>query len=378
LRAVSCFRQRFTVTKIVKQAPVGPAQRKLGTLRGRRDVRNTIFVPNPTSADDLAISDPIMGSMTPVMNMTRTGTLPMEDTRGADTQSIRSSHSLSSQGPTAVKHPEMHQPGLNASVIETVSAWFSGGQVRKATVIGEVALSYNGSDDKLRREVIRLENFPVLEKVAPNPSFIEQVPSKSGEYTVDLSHIARTSLAFKYQVHLEEASLATHAPVILNPVWKVEPTQTSVILNYSFNPAFASAQRKVSLQNVTVIISIENAKASTCLSKPTGTFSKEKNLIYWRLGDITIDAYAEGPQKLLARFTTEGEAKPGKAEARWEVNGEHAVGLGSGLGVSQKGVAEERTDPFADDGTLAGGVGSGVYKEVAVARKMVSGKYVAN
>lgn len=335
-------------------------------------------MPNPTSADDLGISDPMMGSMSPVMSMIRTSTLPMEDTRGADTQSIRSSHSLSSQGPTAVKHPEMHQPGLNASIIETVSAWFSNGQVTKATVIGEVALSYNGSDDNLKKEVIRLENFPVLEKVAPNPSFIEQVPSRSGEYSVDLSHISRTSLAFKYQVHLEEASLATHAPVILTPVWKVEPTQTSVILNYSFNPAFASAQRKVSLQNVTVIINIENAKASTCLSKPTGTFSKEKNLIYWRLGDITIDAYAEGPQKLLARFTTDGEAKPGSVEARWEVNGEHAVGLGSGLGVSQKGVAEEKADPFTDDGSLARGVGSGVYKEVAVVRRMVSGKYVAN
>ena len=312
------------------------------------------------------------------MNMTRTGSLPIEDTRGADTQSIRSSHSLSSQGPTAIKHPEMHQPGLNASIIETVSAWFSNGQVTKATVIGEVALAYNGSDDRPKAEVIRLENFLVLEKVAPNPSFIEQVPSKSGEYTLDLSQIARTSLAFKYQVHLEEASLATYAPVILTPVWKVEATQASVILHYSCNPAFASTQRKVSLQNVTVIINIDNAKASTCLSKPTGNFSKEKNLIYWRLGDITIDGYAEGPQKLLARFTTDGEAKAGKVEARWEINGEHAAGLGSGLGVSQKGAAEEGADPFADDGTTAAGVGSGVYKEVAVVRKVVSGKYVAN
>ena len=319
-----------------------------------------------------------MGSMTPVMNMTRTGTLPIDDTRNADTQSIRSSHSLSSQGASAVKHPDIHLPGLNASIIETVSAWFSNGQVTRATVIGEVGLAYNGSDDHPKTEVIRLENFPVLEKVAPNPSFIEQVPSKSGEYTVDLSQIGRTSLAFKYQVHLDESSLATHAPVILTPVWKVEPTQTSVILHYSFNPAFASAQRKVSLQNVTVIISIEKAKASTCLSKPMGNFSKEKNLIYWKLGDITIDGYAEGPQKLLARFTTDSEAKAGNVEARWEISGEHAVGLGSGLGVSQKGVAEEGPDPFADDGTLGGGVGIGVYKEVAVVRKVVSGKYVAN
>jgi hypothetical protein len=313
------------------------------------------------------------------MNLFRAGSMPLEDTRGTDSQSIRSSHSLSSLSQSAIKHPELHQPGLNASIIETVSATFGGGEVVKSVVIGEVALAYNGSLEESKSEVIRLENFPVLEKVAPNPSFIEQAAGKSGEYTVNLSQIARTSLAFKYQVHLEESALASHAPVILSPVWKVEPTQTSVILNYSFNTAFASPQRSVTLQNVAVIINIENTKAVTCLSKPQGNFSREKNLIYWRLGDITIDAYAEAPRKLLARFTTEGEAKPGIVEARWEISGEHASGLGSGLGVSQKGKGrEDGSDPFADESISMAGVGSGVYKEVPVVRKLMSGKYIAH
>ena len=347
-------------------------------MRGRRDVRNTIFVPNPSTIDDHPIPDVTVGAMTPI-NMARGMNNSGEDPRGADTQSIRSSHSLSSVSQGPVKHPEMYQPGLNASIIETVSATFVEGQVTKAVVIGEVALAYNGAGDHMRTETIRLENFPVLEKVAPNPTFITQVPSKSGEYTVDLPQIARSSLAFKYQVHLEESGIGAHAPILLTPVWKVEHAQTSVILNYSFNPAFASAQRKVSLQNVSLAISIENSKALTCLSKPVGQFSKEKNLIYWRLGDITLDAYAEGPQKLLARFTTEGEAKPGNVEARWEITGEHAAHLGSGLAVSQKGFAkEEGTDPFADESIMAAGVGSGVYKEVPMVKKVMSGKYIAS
>ena len=283
---------------------------------------------------------------------------------------------------TAVKHPEMTQPGLNASVVETVSAWFSQGSVTKAVVIGELALAHNANGTtplSTAAESVRLENFPVLEKVAPNPTFITQSPSRSGEYSVNLSHIGRTAVAFKYQVHLEDSNLAAHAPFILAPSWKIEPTQTSVIVSYSFNPAFVSpAGRSVSLKNVVVVINLESTKASSCQSRPVGNFSKDKSLIYWRLGDISLNGYDEAPQKLLARFSTESEAKPGSVEARWEINGEPAAGLGSGLGLSQMSTSKEEggTDPFADESTAASS--PGLWKEVAVARKMVSGKYVAH
>ncbi|MCJ1380945.1 hypothetical protein MMC17_004054 [Xylographa soralifera] len=359
------------------QAQVAPPQRKAGTLRGRRDVRNTIFVPNPSSIESQPIPELSQAPMTG-LNMAQTRNLPSEDIRGADSQSIRSSHSLSSVAQSTIRHPEMHEPGLNASIVETVSAWFSDSQVIKAVVIGELALSHNisGSAPRPGVESIRLENFPVLEKIATNHTFINQIESKSGEYTVDVSQIAHTSLAFKYQVHIEESALAAYAPVILSPLWKVEPTQISVILNYSFNNAFVSpAKRSVSLQNVVVMIAIENTTALTCLSKPPGTFSKEKNTIYWRLGNVTLDAYSEGPQRLVARFSTDGEATPGSVEARWEISA--AEGLGSGLSISHvSGVKEEGSDPFADEGTSGGS--SGLHKEVPVVRKIMSGKYVAN
>ena len=274
----------------------------------------------------------------------------------------------------------MHQPGLNASVVETVSAWFTHGSVTKAIVIGELALSHTASGTSTQTsESIRLENFPVLEKVAPNPNFITQVPSKAGEYFVDLSQISRTTVAFKYQVHLDEGNLAAHAPMVLTPTWKVESMQTSVILNYTFNPAFASPTgRSVSLKNVMVLITLDNSKASACQSKPVGTFSKEKSLIYWKLGDITLNGYAEAPHKLLARFSTESEAKPGNVEVRWEISGDGATGLGSGLGLSQVASTKEEggSDPFADEGTTT--TPAGAWKEVPILRKVVSGKYVAN
>ena len=275
----------------------------------------------------------------------------------------------------------MHQPGLNASIIETVSATFEKSQVIKAVVIGELALQHNPSEtgSSWGSENIRLDNFPVLEKVAPNPIFINQVPLKSGEYSVGLTQVTRPSVAFKYQVHLEDTNLAAHAPISISPSWKIKGSQASVILTYAFNPAFVSpARRSVSLKNVVVVIPIEGAKALNCQSKPLGIFAKDRSLVYWKLGDMTLDGYAEAPQKLLARFSTESEGKPGSVEVRWEISGEAAAGLGSGLGLSQTAFSKEEggSDPFADEGTSTSALGS--WREVPVTRKMMSGKYIAH
>lgn len=308
----------------------------------------------------------------------RSNTLSSEMPHNSDAQSVRSSHSIGSLMGAAIKHPVMHQPGLNVSIVETVSADFSQGQVTRSAVMGELALVHNPSETAptASSETIRLENFPVLEKVAPNPAFIAELPSRNGEYSVDLSQISRTAVAFKYKVHLEDSYLAAHAPFTLTPVWKIEPTQASVILNYAFNSTFSSPiKRSVTLKNVMVVINIENSKALACRSRPVGTFSKEKSTIFWKLGDLTLGSEAQGPEKLLAQFSTESEAKSGTVEVRWEIDGEHSAGLGSGLGLSRisgSGVA----DPFTDEGT---GVGPGnAWKEVAVLRKIVSGKYIAN
>ncbi|KAL8656630.1 MAG: hypothetical protein Q9226_002612 [Calogaya cf. arnoldii] len=363
------------------QAQQIPTPRKPSANRGRRDVRNTVFVPSPQPSDFSSPGDsPFHNQGT--FSTGKANSLSSEAPQGSDSHSIRSAHSATSLVQPTAKHPEMADAGLNASVVETVSAWFSSGQVTKSVVIGELALAHNASEaaSSNRSEKIRLENFPVLEKVAPNPTFVTQIPSRSGEYSVNLGQISRMAVAFKYQVHLEESNLAAHAPVIVTPSWKIEPGQASVIVSYSFNSAFVSpAARSVALKNVVVVINLANNVAQACQSKPVGHFSKEKSLIYWRLGDINLDGYAETPQKLLARFSTEAEGQPGSVEVRWEISGEAASGLGSGLWLSQSGSSKEEggPDPFTDEGSAAGSP-TGAWKEVKVQRKMVSGKYVAN
>lgn len=242
-----------------------------------------------------------------------------------------------------------------------------------SSLIGEIALAYNPASfsSPFGNEVIRLENFGALEKVAPNPAFIHQNPDKEGEYTVSLANIARTQVAFKYQIRPDNAK--SQAPLLIHPAFKIEANQASIIVSYSLNPFFALPGRtSITLSNVAIGLTLEGAKASGCLSKPVGTFSRERNLIYWQLGEITLTAGA-APEKLLARFATESEASSGTVEARWEISGEHAQGLGSGLAVSTQAQGEG-VDPFADE---AAGAAAGLWKEVKGMRKVVSGAYAS-
>ncbi|KAI4674169.1 hypothetical protein J4E81_006313 [Alternaria sp. BMP 2799] len=382
--------------------------KRSSTLRGRRDVRNTIFVPNPAAPELQSIGEvpPLPTSDSGLASGPGSATFPApaippqpaspafkpphrallsDDHPASDTQSIRSGRSLSSSASTTIRHPDLHEPGLNASLVETVSAWFEQGNVTKAMVIGQVALAYNPVDvsaGPLGTESIRLENFPVLEKVAPNPAFIEQSTDSPGNYTVDLSKIMKTSVAFHYQLHIEDSNIASLPPLILSPAWKSEPTQTSAILNYSLNPRFElGGATSITVRNLVLVIRLEpGSKATSCQSKPTGTFSRDKGLIYWRLGDVTLFKDS-APQTLRARFITDGQAKPGNTEARWEISDEQSLTLGSGLGVSMSAPLNAKkddgeADPFADAEENAPPSPAIGWKPVATVKKITSGTYL--
>lgn len=273
-----------------------------------------------------------------------------------DNQSIRSGRSTASQGLS--KHADLHDPGLTSSTIETVSARFENGQLTTSSLIGEIALGFNGPPNA-DQESIRLENFSLLDKIAPNPLILRPSPSGTeGEYALNIPTLGRSNaIAFKYQLHAEDT--AAYTPLLVQPICKIEENQASIIVNYSLNPSFFSAG-PVILSNLTIALTLEGAKAASCLSKPVGTFSREKGLIFWHLGDVTLTPGAAA-ERLLARFPTDTMAKGGNVEARWEVQG-----ASSGVAVA---MLKAGADPFADSDE-----GSS-WTTVNGVRKMVAGSY---
>lgn len=136
-----------------------PARRS-NTIRGRRDVRNTIYMPAnvtmPTSdlTSSLSVAEPTQNlppspalpaagsSMSSKPSAIQTLASEASGTATSDTQSIRSATSLGSL--LHGKHPELTTPGLNSSIVETISATFEEGVLKSVKISGEIAFAYNG------------------------------------------------------------------------------------------------------------------------------------------------------------------------------------------------------------------------------------------
>lgn len=312
--------------------------------------------------------------------MPRPPALTPDQTGGSDTQSVRSARSITSLAGATIKHRDLTAPGLSASLIQALSISFEHGQPTKAVVIGEVAFCYNPPTPTSQiplTQLLRLRNFSSLEKIAPNPTLLTPTVN-TGEYTLSIPSLppGRTSLAMRFQLHIPPNPPPTLAPVILHPMWKVEPHQASLILNYRPNPACALPSPIV-LKNVIFVTGVEGVKSSSCQSKPVGVFSREKGRLAWKFETLTLNA--DGPaEKLLARWSTDGMARVAPIEMRWEVEGgwsnvwQDEEGEVGPLGIEKWEEGEK--DPFGDDSEAEP---QGRWEEVGTERSVVSGKFIA-
>ena len=149
--------KQAALSNVANSLKAGPAIRRAGTMRGRRDVRNTIYVPSPMTTD--GHTEGVIPGLTGSPSLptsfssrpTAVATLASETSVAgtSDTQSVRSGNSLSSLA--HIKHPDMTGPGLNSSIIETVSVLFEGGEIKSASIAGEIAFVNNSSDEDLSK-----------------------------------------------------------------------------------------------------------------------------------------------------------------------------------------------------------------------------------
>ncbi|KAJ5618876.1 hypothetical protein N7510_002860 [Penicillium lagena] len=379
-------------------------RRNAGTIRGRRDVRNTVFVSNPSNEALATQSKPETQPPTSPIKHTATPSTATDDHAMSDTTSVRSGHTVHA----AALHPELHEAGLNASIIETINAWFSDGVVTKSFVVGELALAHNATAgvpaDKLR---VRLDNFQVLEKVAANPHFVHETAKdasddKRGEYDIQLSSIGRPmpTVAFKYQVHLDGVDSSSYCPVIFKPVWNLEEYQASAIIFYSLNPAFGSAPNEsIILKNLVLTVGLDVAPedestkqlrdsvahATTAMMYPNSgaTFRRKYSTATWRLPELEVKppSGADADGKFLVRFSTSTSGpRKGNVEAKFELQSSDV--RTSHLGISRAVSDATEVDPFADAGSKdpqqSSSTAAVSWQDVPTTRKLVAGKYVSS
>lgn len=246
-------------------------------------------------------------------------------------------------------------------------------------------------------EIIRINDFPTLESIGPNRIFVSSTASPD-EFSLNLSHIPAKAPTpgFTYRVHAEDptSDFATHCPLIVKPAWKPAGDKLGLLLQYKLNPQFFNASQPTVLKGLTFVATYEGARASGVQTKPSGTHLKEKHLIYWRLGDITLTPGNDDWHKIICRIigAEKAEPRPGNIEAKWEYITSSNPSWESpqgGISISLRGESKgkERAmedsgedtedDPFADESATAASSKGVSWHNVPLVKKLVSGKYEA-
>lgn len=343
------------------QPPQQPSRR--GTIaRGRRDVRNTMFggisddgtggSPLPrlsetggqqetliTSQSEISSPPGSSFNFGAIANGVPSGVdRPQQLSRQTSVSSMTSNNPFDSPGLSQMTNASVQatssEPGLRASLTETLNVSMRAGSIQRVQINGEihVSLRFNSSSPSNGPIHIRLTSFEQLEKIAPNPAYLAQVPDRPGEYFLNSEVLAgatnkagmKGTLLFKYQVHVAPGKEESIIPFILEPAFSCKSGETRMILNY--RPTSSTSISPNSLSDISLTaqfapgVNVSNVQAKP----PGGVWSPSTRRMTWPVPSLT-DA-----GKIIARFTTEeGEMVPQGVVATWSAEGM----LSSGLGV---------------------------------------------
>lgn len=295
----STLRQRNTVT--------GRGQ------RGRRDIQSTLFTNIPASSME---SPGATGSIEPpVLTPLQTSaplTAPIEHEAIAspvtgDNQSMLSVPATAAAAGAGVAiaganlvHPALPtEPGLNASVVEVVSAVVTDGTVSRAQLVGEIAFNYQGAAASPVN--VRFGNLGIFDTITPNGAFVTAVDKST--YTLNTAALGSGAAGFSFV----SQSAAAFVPVDFSPIWRIENNQSSLMLAYKVANSFLR-ESPVVLHDLVISVPVEGGVATSAVSKPHAVFNKAKQRIVWKFNDpVVVKAGFE--ERLLCRFATEGPAR---------------------------------------------------------------------
>ncbi|KAG0286321.1 hypothetical protein BGZ96_009544 [Linnemannia gamsii] len=248
-----------------------------------------------------------------------------------------------------------------ASVIEKIHVHAQSGEVSKMMVTGEVILNLEGTEvdpqGSAKQALLRLDQLQSLDKHIPNPAYLSSKEGIEGVYRVNLEALSQAMqqngvgqghgvVVLKYQVKTtDEDARQKMVPLMVQPAWKCEAHQTSLLINYKANAQCKLSQTQqegnVHLSEVSFLVPV-SGDVTNVQSRPTGVWNSESNKMFWDVDNVTMSSTAPEPHKLLARFEMNpagGASQPSAAAVKFRVQGQ----LLSDLVVSlekEKAVAE--------------------------------------
>ncbi|KPV72007.1 uncharacterized protein RHOBADRAFT_56144 [Rhodotorula graminis WP1] len=244
-----------------------------------------------------------------------------------------SAHPAGGAGASSRPDPFAHAtaPGLRASVTESVSALLKGGEVTRALVTGEVALSHRSAASVGEEVQLRVTGLDGAEKVAPNTTFLH--PSSAGtpgEFSLASSFAATTAGSttpvLKYALSASSSSVIP--PLSVKPTWRVEPGLARAIVAYAPLAQSPLVSQGAQVDDVRIELHLASGTISSFQAKPQAQMLPSGKGIVFSLPA----GAAQSDGKLLASLVTVSEggapAQPGNVVVHWVVRGATAGRVG--------------------------------------------------
>ncbi|WWC85898.1 uncharacterized protein L201_000765 [Kwoniella dendrophila CBS 6074] len=373
------------------QMPPSQPTRRNTIARGRRDVRNTMFAGSmheeqPVSQGLGALSlgklsepEEQLRSDSPINNGFNTNTeRPGQVARQVSMSSVSSNNPFDSpslSGGSALVQPTLPttttEGGLRANMNETINVIIKNKEVTKIQITGEIHLSLRPTYQQTSSGPIhiRLTSFEKLEKIAPNPAYLAQVPDKPGEYFLNSEVLSQATLSnsgnnnnkgtllFKYVVHVQPGKEIQNTPLMLDPAFLCKQGETRMILNYKLNDTSIE-----NLSNISFVAIFDNDGPSVLnvQAKPQGgIWSPSQRRMTWKLDSLPDH---QGNGKIIAKFVTEQESGQILSPQNVLVTFNSQGNLSSGLGIEIV-----NNDGHSDD-----------WKFEEIKKGIISGKYSAD
>ncbi|WFC94251.1 hypothetical protein MBRA1_000878 [Malassezia brasiliensis] len=256
--------------------------------------------------------------------------------------------------------PTVHAVPLSVRILERVNVMWVGGALTRIMVVGEIRLSMHAAGPASGRARIQLTHTDQLEKVASHPDVLAQVPEVPHVFELDLAELSRADnniVALRYQLQTSPDTYAQWAPIYIEPQWRCEPQQSSLLLSYRVNAESQLAARAphAALQAVSFAVSLphDTPVSGAVLSQPVGDWDPSAQQLHWER-PTTLPLDDTTPNKILARFPLAAQGTPQPVSASWQLPA-HTLS-----DVSIEALTGEQAVVFAD-----------------IHRETVAGKYFA-
>lgn len=240
------------------------------------------------------------------------------------TTSLPHSYLTSTKTGNKFVHPDLNSSGLNASISELIKVSLRDGETESCQIFGEIALTYVKpplTQLPYKGYLKLVDRESIIEKLIPNNSFIETLEGESTPtdklFSINPSQISsRTLGGLKYLVGNAES------PIIILPVWRLEDHQASCMLTIKLSDKVINrlgqenSDELIKLENFIISVALEEGpEVKSAMSRPSGTFNKEKRRITWRYTEPLVLSRSKPEEKIVARFLTVGKAQESKKGA---------------------------------------------------------------